>query len=150
MLFNEAYDGSNIYDLSKSINVHEMISNIRLEEIIVCVGPSQYTSCRRNMSLAMGWSFGNEISVYGFNILRHVIKSDKCFYVKDKLIWIRNGDQYEVLRVNELDYDLSDYIGNIVLHGSRHFDCLITNVWSMIDELKYEFKQEYYDKFSEM
>lgn len=150
MLFNEAYDGNIIYDLSKSINVHEMISSIQPTEIVVCIGPSQYTSCRRNMALSMGWSFGNDIKIYGFNILRHVINSNQCFYLKDKLIWIKNYDEYDVFRVNSIDYDLSNYVGNVELNGSSKFDCSIGNIWNIFENLKHELKQEYYDKFTNM
>ena len=146
MLFNQAYDGSRIYDLSSSLNIHEMIKSIVPDEIIVCVGPSQYTSCRRNMSLALAWSYGKNMSVYGFNILRHVMKFDKCFYAKDKLCWIKNGDEYRVVRVNELS-DLTGYVGNMEINGSKSMDCSIDVIWQMMSELRYELKQEYCDVF---
>ncbi len=145
-MFNEAYDGSRIYDLSSSLSIHDMIKSITPDEIVVCMGPSQYTSCRRNMSLALGWSYGKGMRIYGFNILRHVMNLDKCFYAKDKLCWIKNSDEYSVIRVGELG-DLTGYIGNVVINGSEQICCSIDVIWSMIEELRYELKQEYFDKF---
>ncbi len=123
-----------------------MIKSITPNEIVVCIGPSQYTSCRRNMSLALGWSHGKNMNIYGFNILRHVMKLDKCFYAKDKLCWIKDGDEYRVVRVSELS-DLTGYTGNMEINGSKSMDCSMDIVWNMISDLHHELKQEYCDVF---